>query len=268
MNVVRRARALTSTVRRTPGPALLFTSVLGWAALVWLTATGAAADADHAVHAIHAGHVVYGDDPGHTTDALTAVAGVASALHGPAMWFAMVVAMSPLLLLREVSLVWNGSLRRTRALTILVFTCGYVLVWIAAGLVALPVATAAAASVWLGWSTVALVAVWHCSPLRQRCLNVCHRTRRLRAFGAGAQTDAWRYGALTGAACAATCGPLMVLALLATHAHLVAMAVATVLLVVERYRPAQRPRWRLPLAPARPEHMALRGHHAGQSMPA
>lgn len=268
MNVARRARALTSTVRRTPGPALVFTSVLGWAALVWLTATGAAAGAGRAAHAMYAGHVAHGSDPGHTTDAVTAVAGVASAPHGPAMWFAMVVAMSPLLLLREVSLVWNGSLRRTRALTVLVFICGYVLVWIAAGLVALPAATATAASVWFGWSIAALVAVWHCSPLRQRCLNVCHRTRRLRAFGAGAQTDAWRYGAVTGAACAATCGPLMVLVLLATHAHLVAMAGATVLLVIERYRPAQRPRWRLPFAPAPPEHMALRDLHAGQSMPA
>ena len=267
MNVVTRARAVTATVRRTPGPALLFTSVLGWATLVWLTATTAAAGAGHAAHAVYAGHVVHGNDPGLTTDAVTAVAGVASASHGPAMWFAMVVAMSPLLLLREVSLVWNGSLRRTRALTVLVFACGYVLAWIAAGLVAFPVATAAA-SVWLGWSVAVLVAVWHCSPLRQRCLNVCHRTRRLRAFGAGAQTDAWRYGAVTGAACAATCGPLMVLVLLAAHAHLLAMAGATVLLMIERYRPGQRPRWRLPFAPARPEHMALRDLHAGQSMPA
>ena len=35
--------------------------------------------------------------------------------------------------------------------------------------------------------------------------------------------------------------------------------ITTVLLTVERYLPARRPRWSLPLGPARPEHVALSG---------
>ena len=57
--------------------------------------------------------------------------------------------------------------------------------------------------------------------------------------------------------CAASCGPLMVVVLLATDAHLLAMVAATVLLTLERYLPGRRPRWRLPFTPARPEHVAL-----------
>ena len=252
MTATRRRRALTATVRRAPAPALLSVSILGWAALVWMTASAAAhagvAQAGGAIDAVHAGHA---------TDAVTGVAGITLAPHGLAMWLAMVIAMSPLLLLREVSRLWRGGLHRTRGLTILVFAGGYGVAWTLAGLVAVPVAEVLARSVWLSVPAVVLAGVWQCSPLRQRFLNVCHRTPRLRVFGAVAQMDAWRYGVVTGAACAASCGPIMVLVLLATDFHLIAMLVATVLIVVERYLPARRPRWRLPLTPARPEHVAL-----------
>jgi hypothetical protein len=66
-------------------------------------------------------------------------------------------------------------------------------------------------------------------------------------FGTAALRDAWRFGATTGAACAASCAPIMLLVLAASDLHLIAMAGATVLLTLERYRPARPPRWRLPL---------------------
>lgn len=252
MNGMRRRRALIATVRRAPAPALLFLSILGWAALVWLTAAAAArGDLAHPGRAIDAVHA------GHATDAVTGVAGITLAPHGLAMWLAMVVAMSPLLLLREVSRLRQGSLRRTRTLTLLAFAGGYGAAWTLAGLIAVPVAEALARSVRLGVPAVVLAIAWQCSPARQRLLNLCHRAPRLRVFGPAALWDACRYGVVTGAACAASCGPIMVLVLLATDLHLVAMLGATALIVVERYLPARRPRWRLPLTPARPEHVTL-----------
>ena len=251
LGVARTGRALGATVRRAPAPALLSTSLLGWVTLAWLTSVSAAHP--------HAALVVQ-DTAGHAGHPLGAVSDLSPGLvptHGVAMWLAMVLAMSPLLLLREVSHLWHGSLRRTRRRTLLVFTSGYALVWLLAALLAVPLAQAVADSPVPIASTALAVAVWQCSPWRQTCLNVCHRTPPLRVFGPAARADAWRHGLVTGWACAASCGPVMVLVLLAADAHLAAMAAATALLVIERYRPARRPRWRVPFAPAHPEYMEL-----------
>jgi predicted metal-binding membrane protein len=254
MRARRRARALTAAVRRAPAPALILVSIVGWAAMVWLTAEGAAQTAG-----MHAGLVVDSVHAAHGADAGAETAASLLVPHGLAMWSAMVVAMSPLLLLREVARLWRGSLRRRRGLTILVFVCGYVSVWALAGALALPLGEFLSRSTWLGWPATVLVVVWHCSPARQRFLNACHRTPRLRVFGGAAQRDALRYGAVTGAACAASCGPIMLLVVLAANLHLVAMVGATILLTLERYLPARRPRWRLPLIRVvEPEHAGVR----------
>jgi predicted metal-binding membrane protein len=163
------------------------------------------------------------------------------------MWTAMVLAMGPPLLLRELRRVWRGSLRRSRALAIGWFCGGYVAVWLLVG------ALVALASEWLfassGVTVAAVVAVtlWHCSPARQRCLTACHRSPALRVFGAAARWDALRYGVATGAYCGATCGPLMVLTLLANDYHLLAMSTAAVLVTIERYQPPKPPRWQWPV---------------------
>jgi predicted metal-binding membrane protein len=94
---------------------------------------------------------------------------------------------------------------------------------------------------------VALIALWLCSPTRQRCLNACHRVPTLRVFGIAAQRDALRYGISTGCYCAAACGVVMLLVLLATNHHLIVMGLAAVVTTVERYLPARRPGWQLPL---------------------
>ena len=51
----------------------------------------------------------------------------------------------------------------------------------------------------------------------------------------------------------------MLLVLIATEYHLAAMVVATVIVTAERYQPARRPRWRLPLTPESPEWGARAG---------
>lgn len=245
MSILRRRRALTAAVRRTPAPALLAVSLLGWAGMVWMTAMTAAQAAGAHLGPASAAHGA------HATDAAT------SAPHGLAVWIAMVVAMSPLLLMREVARLRDGSLRRRRGAAVLAFAAGYGLVWLIVGAIAVAVASVLGAGAWLGCLAVILVIAWQCSPLRQRLLNVCHRVPRLRVFGADATWDAGRYGVVTGAACAASCGPIMVLVLLAADLHLLAMIGASVLLTAERYQPVRRPRWRLPFVATTPEHVAL-----------
>jgi hypothetical protein len=245
MSIARRRRALTAAVRRSPAPALLAVSILGWAGMAWLTAMSAAQAAGAHVGPAMGAHSM------HATDAAS------SAPHGLLVWIAMVAAMSPLLLMREVARLRHGSLRRRRGLTILAFATGYGLVWLLVGAVAANIASVLGASAWIGGLAVVLVIVWQCSPLRQRLVNVCHRVPRLRVFGPDATWDAGRYGVVTGASCAASCGPIMVLVLLAADFHLLAMIGATVLLTAERYQPARRPRWRLPFVATTPEHVAL-----------
>jgi predicted metal-binding membrane protein len=170
-----------------------------------------------------------------------------SPVHYTAMWSAMILAMAPPLLLREVGRLWRASLRRLRHLTLASFLCGYVGIWVLAG-VAL-----STLSEWVSGRaeriavSIALVVLWHCSPARQRCLNACHRVPTLRVFGTAALWDSLRYGLSTGCYCVAACGLLMLLVVLVKDYHLAVMAVATAVTTIERYLPARRPVWRLPV---------------------
>jgi hypothetical protein len=223
-------RALLTVALRGPGKVLWVASAVGWIAMAVLL-TG-----DPVGHTAlgHSGHTLGLSAPE------SLVGGVA------AVWVVMILAMSPPLLLREIGRLWRASRRRLRHLTIVWFVCGYLGVWLLSG---------ASISTLAGWVTgepgrvvfaVAVVALWQCSPVRQRCLNACHRVPTLRVFGAAAQWDSLRYGASTGAVCAAVCGPLMLLALLATDYHFAAMALAAGVATIERHLPAKRPRWHLP----------------------
>ncbi len=234
-------RAALASVRRHPAPALLLASAAGWAAMLWFTLSG------HGTHAAHTAH------------AASLTTGTGPSTHGFEIWASMVAAMAPLLLLREGGRLWRGSLRRRRLSTLTIFLGAYALPWMALGTVAVPLAHAVSGSVGLIWAAVALAALWQCSPARQRRLNLCHRTPALRVFGAAGRWDAGRYGVITGGACVASCGPLMLLVLLAADYHVVAMAVVTIAAMVERYLPARRPEWRLPFVPASsPEWLGVR----------
>jgi Predicted metal-binding integral membrane protein (DUF2182) len=228
-------RALLRVALRGPGKALLLASAGGWIALAYLLTV------DPLPHSA----VTVGDGE----HAVVATATRMS--HSPgdfmAMWLAMIVAMTPSLLLREVGRLWRTSLRRLRYLTIASFLCGYVGVWLLPT-VALPTL--------FGWvtvsseriaATIALVVVWYCSPARQRCLNRCHTVPALRVFGTVAQWDSLRYGISTGCYCAAACGLVMFVVLLANDYHFALMAVTAALTTFERYLPARRPSWQLPV---------------------
>jgi hypothetical protein len=232
-------RALLTVALRGPGKVLLAASAVGWTAMTWLL-TGdhlprVTAMSGNGEHGVAAAVMPMSHAPGDST----------------ALWLCMIVAMAPPLLLREIGRLWRTGLRRLRHLTIAWFLCGYVGIWLLAGV---------ALSMLSGWVTVssariavavALVVLWHCSPARQRCLNACHRVPTLRVFGTAAQLDALRYGVLTGCYCSAACGLVMLLVLLARDHHLAFMALAGAASTLERYLPARPPAWQLPLVRGR-----------------
>lgn len=233
-------RAWLTVALRGPGRVLFGASAVGWLALAGLTTV------DRQLHsALMLSH-------GHGAGATTAVfhARDVSAIW-LAIWLTMLVVMAPPLLLREIGYLWRTSLRRLRHLTIALFVCGYMAIWLLFGLAARAPGAWIAAVLGRIAIAVALLLLWHCSPARQRCLNACHRVPTVRLFGTAALWDALRYGLSAGGWCTATCGPLMLFALLATDYHLTVMTMATVLTTIERYLPGRRPAWQLPIVPRR-----------------
>lgn len=155
-------------------------------------------------------------------------------------WFAMLVAMMPPLLREPIEYLAARGLRGWRAGQITAFLTGYMAVWLVAGAIIVPASllmsqhgpTALAAA-------LALAGLWHCSPLRQRSLNRCHRLPSLGACGPAALADSLRWGASQGVWCVLGCWAIMLLVTLCGDWHLPAMAVATIWLAAERL---ERPR--------------------------
>ena len=155
--------------------------------------------------------------------------------------------MSPLMIapLRHVQ-ERSFAKRRTRAM--LLFSIGYMAVWMAAGMALQAVALAAR------WAepapltcltTAAVIALlWQVSPAKQWCLNRCHRRPHLAAFGAAADLDAFGYGLANGAACVGACWALMLLPLLLAQDHLPAMAAVTLFILAERLENPAPLAWR------------------------
>ena len=226
-------RALLAVALRGPGKGLMLASAVGWIVMAWLV-TGEHHSIASLDHIDHAG-----------TGISTSPFDLSS--HLPAMWLAMILAMAPPLLVREIGRLWRTSLRRLRHLTIASFVTGYGGVWLLAGLVLSIILRSMTVSSGRTAIAVALIALWLCSPARQRCLNACHRLPTLRVFGVTSQWDALRYGISTGCYCVAACGFVMLLVLLATNDHLMVMGLAAVVTTLERYLPARRPGWQLPL---------------------
>lgn len=171
-------------------------------------------------------------------------------------WFAMMLAMMPLLLEQPLLHLWRRSLRRRQWRAVTLFAIGYGVIWLAAGValtgIALTinaiVAVATSASVTTASVTsiafgVLLAGGWAVTPFRQHALNRCHRRPSLAAFGVAADGDALHYGVTHGVWCVGACWPVMLLPLLAVDWHVPVMALASLWLLSERYRPPRAARW-------------------------
>ena len=141
------------------------------------------------------------------------------------------------------------------------FVLGYACVWLIAGaLLAVASLALSAAAFATGASPLALaslvVLAWHMTPLRQLCLNRCHRQPPLAAFGLRAEADALGYGVSHGLWCAGTCWAVMLLPLSTSGPlHWGMMLAIMFVSMVERVGAPQAPRWGVDLARAIPARL-------------
>jgi predicted metal-binding membrane protein len=129
---------------------------------------------------------------------------------GMLLWLFMAAAMMLPLQHPALSFVWFRSYSHRRRRAVGVFVCSYLGVW---GVVGVPVAllqpSSAATSRVAAVLAFSLAGIWALCPTRTRALAACHATRPLSPLGVRADLDVAKYGLRVGAACAATCWPLM-----------------------------------------------------------
>jgi len=167
-----------------------------------------------------------------------------------ASWLTMLLAMMPPLLQQPVAHLWDRSFARRRPRAIAMFVVGYGVVWTAAGLFLLIAAIAVgvigkAVALPAVIVTGAVALVWQSTPLKQACLNRCHRLPRLAAFSIAADRDCLRYGIGNAVSCVGACWALMLIPLVAGGMHVATMAAVAVVTFADRRAPARPPRWRL-----------------------
>lgn len=164
-------------------------------------------------------------------------------------WALMVAAMMAPLLIAPIRHVRDRSFARRRARAIALFAVGYFAVWMAAGAVLLALSPAIQHTAPESAAPLALTAViamvWQFSPAKQRCLNRGHAHPQLPAFGRAADIGALRFGLTHGVWCAGSCWALMLLPLVISRGHLLAMAAVTLWLLGERLERPLPPRWSL-----------------------
>lgn len=163
-------------------------------------------------------------------------------------WALMLVAMMLPTLVKPFFHIRLSSFSRRRTRATALFVAGYGAVWLAAGgglwALALAVRSSGVPASLLAVGTGLGAMVWQASPLKQRCLNRCHRHRPLTAFGARADWDALCMGLTHGGWCTGSCWVAMLLPLLLGHGHLWAMAAVSLLVFCERLDPPSTLAWR------------------------
>lgn len=165
-------------------------------------------------------------------------------------WALMVVAMMPPLVSPPLNHVTVSSLKSRRRRAGAIFLTGYGAIWLAAGLAIVPLALAvrlAFGDLAFPYTLVA-ASIWSCSPLAQLSRNRCHRLARIGLRGVRADADCLRQATTIGPWCILSCGPWMLAVMTLETGHVVAMALVTLALVLDRMMPTRRPEWRLPPA--------------------
>lgn len=182
------------------------------------------------------------------TDAL----GLTLALNPPLRligdWALMLLAMMPPLLAAPLMHVWRSSLPHRRVSASVLFVFAYVSVWMTVGptliILALVLQLVVGEGAFVG---AALLAVgWSGSPWQRLALNRSHRLRRIGLFGWSAGRDALAFGATHAVWCVISCWAWMVLPLTAGRWHIPIMLLSGAIMLGERLRPLEQPRWRVP----------------------
>jgi predicted metal-binding membrane protein len=215
--VVPAARRLLPTLRSADGGVLLVV-VAAWTALI----------------ASHPGPVVVPV----VTDAHGLPAGGGGVAAMLPLWTLMCVAMTVPAALPAVRHVVANSLRWRRRRAVVEFVLAYLAVWVAFGLVALPVQVIVTDRGWTDLALAAatlLIAAWLIAPQRRWFLRNCHRTVPLPPRGWRATSGCARFGLLQAGACLGVCWPLMLVMALVLHRSVFWMVFLTAACVLQRH---------------------------------
>ncbi|GAA2631693.1 DUF2182 domain-containing protein [Paractinoplanes durhamensis] len=120
--------------------------------------------------------------------------------------------------------------RRRRPRTVALFTAGYLLLWAAYGLVAIPAARLLGLSVPVA---LLIAAAWELTPWKRGRLRKCRRRPPLPPDGRRADLACLRAGLRHGLAGAGACWAVMLPMAAATHPHLLLTAVLTLVVLAE-----------------------------------
>jgi predicted metal-binding membrane protein len=163
-------------------------------------------------------------------------------------WAVMLVAMMSPALIFPICHIRLRSFRQRRDRAVALFVAAYMSAWMVFGYLVL---TMKGAIVLLAGRSylpvaIALIAafVWQFSPVKQHCLNGCHRNSNLAAFGIAADIEVLRYGVTHAAWCIGSCWLLMLLPLLWPVGHTAAMVSVTALIFSERLEYPGWPCWK------------------------
>jgi predicted metal-binding membrane protein len=243
MRPIVRPIAYLSTLAEPPLPMLIAATLLGWGALLQHRQ-----GLGHGLGMLENLIAIEGSGSSQISQTLQATLHFNSLILAGGFWLIMLVAMMSPLLADPIRHLWISSLPRRRWIAVVLFLAAYVFIWMLAGAVLILTTILLrilAGDGWLAISVIlALAIAWQSSPWKQKCLNRCHWTPRLSPFGLAAGWDCLQYGISNGFWCVGSCWALMLLPLVAVHLHLTLMAIAGVLLAIERYRQARPAQWR------------------------
>jgi predicted metal-binding membrane protein len=220
-------------------PVLILADIAGW---VWLARSHASVLSPNSCGSSLAGWVSSGWSGAEAAVLLNPPGRLVPA------WLLMVWAMMTPLLAEPIAHLSNCSPTRLRPLFIALFVASYAAIWLLAGFLLLGVALglqdlARAAALPPPALAAAVALIWQASPLKQACVNSCHRPPGPPA-GEAAVLDSLRYGVVTALWCVGACWALMLAPFVVDRMHFPLMATVAAVLFVERQAPMRRERWR------------------------
>jgi predicted metal-binding membrane protein len=221
-------------------PALILADIAGW---VWLARSHASILSPSSCGSSLAGWVSSGWSGAEAALLLNPPGRLVMA------WLVMVWAMMTPLLAEPIAHLSTCRPTRLRAPFIALFVASYAAIWLLAGFLLLGAALglqdlARAAALPSPALAAAIALIWQASPLKQACINGCHRLP-VPPAGEAAALDSLRYGVVTAMWCVGACWALMLAPLVVDRMHFPLMAIIAAVLFVERQAPAwqERSRW-------------------------
>jgi predicted metal-binding membrane protein len=162
-------------------------------------------------------------------------------------WGVMIAAMMFPKLIIPIEYIYIRSLKRYRFKLSALFVLGYLSAWMLAGV--FMTALIIGFNLWLPMSYLPAIgvgfaaAVWQCSPIKQRFLNLGHDHWNLPAFGFPAFRAASLFGVMHGVWCVGAGWLLMLFPMLLPEGHHLAMIIVTFMMISEHLEHPRPLRW-------------------------